>query len=111
MRWTGFGPSSMFDHLLTSRPIRIEDGRDVRGRREGREKKAEREDATRRRSRRLLVGLIVSGMKIKNDSNTTQLPRILHFLPLQMATRVTASNMAHECSPPCLMVPDASGAR
>ncbi|KAJ1181331.1 hypothetical protein NDU88_006539 [Pleurodeles waltl] len=37
-RGTGFGPSSMFDRLLTSRPIRIEDGRDVRGWREGREK-------------------------------------------------------------------------
>ncbi|KAJ1106322.1 hypothetical protein NDU88_003723 [Pleurodeles waltl] len=33
------GPSSMFDRLLTLRPIRIEDGRDVRGRREGRGRK------------------------------------------------------------------------
>ncbi|KAJ1213295.1 hypothetical protein NDU88_000933 [Pleurodeles waltl] len=41
-RETGFGPSFMFDRLLTSRPIRIEDGRDVRGRREGREKSGAR---------------------------------------------------------------------
>ncbi|KAJ1087328.1 hypothetical protein NDU88_000508 [Pleurodeles waltl] len=41
---TVFGPSSMLDRLLTSRPIRIEDGRDVGGRRK--EERAEREDAT-----------------------------------------------------------------
>ncbi|KAJ1110660.1 hypothetical protein NDU88_008008 [Pleurodeles waltl] len=41
---TVLGPSSMLDRLLTSRPIRIEDGRDVGGRRK--EGRAEREDAT-----------------------------------------------------------------
>ncbi|KAJ1154663.1 hypothetical protein NDU88_007406 [Pleurodeles waltl] len=41
-RGTGFGPSFVFDLLMTSRPIRIEDGRDVRGRCEGkRERSAE----------------------------------------------------------------------
>ncbi|KAJ1101235.1 hypothetical protein NDU88_006307 [Pleurodeles waltl] len=42
-------------------------------------KKAEREDATQRCSRRLLGGLVVSGRKrIKNGLNIMQLPRILH---------------------------------
>ncbi|KAJ1197462.1 hypothetical protein NDU88_001320 [Pleurodeles waltl] len=58
---TVFGPSSMLDRLLTSRPIRIEDGRDVGGRRK--EERAEREDATGSCSCRLLVGLIVCGME------------------------------------------------
>ncbi|KAJ1136884.1 hypothetical protein NDU88_003298 [Pleurodeles waltl] len=53
---TVLGPSSMLDRLLTSRPIRIEDGRDVRGRRK--EGRAEREDPTGSCSCRLLVGLI-----------------------------------------------------
>ncbi|KAJ1148244.1 hypothetical protein NDU88_001081 [Pleurodeles waltl] len=52
------GPSSMFGRLMTSRPIRIEDGRDVRGRRGG-----EAEARTKRgfAAGRLLVGLISCG--------------------------------------------------
>ncbi|KAJ1194629.1 hypothetical protein NDU88_003917, partial [Pleurodeles waltl] len=46
------GPSSMFDRLLTSRPIRIEDGRDVRGRREGR---------VRKRSAKTRIGGVLAG--------------------------------------------------
>ncbi|KAJ1172859.1 hypothetical protein NDU88_004701 [Pleurodeles waltl] len=59
-----FGPSFMSDRLLTSRPIRIEDGRDVRGWGLMR-RRAEREDATGSCSCRLLVGLIVCGMRNK----------------------------------------------
>ncbi|KAJ1107505.1 hypothetical protein NDU88_004895 [Pleurodeles waltl] len=74
---TVLGPSSMLDRLLTSRPIRIEDGCDVGGRR-----KEERAEA-RRRDRLVFLPAprgpyCLWHGEIKNDSNATRLPRILH---------------------------------
>ncbi|KAJ1098926.1 hypothetical protein NDU88_004033 [Pleurodeles waltl] len=49
---------------MTSRPIRIQDGRDVRGRRA--DKGVKRDEARLLRARRLLVGLISCGKIINN---------------------------------------------
>ncbi|KAJ1114142.1 hypothetical protein NDU88_002381 [Pleurodeles waltl] len=61
---------------MTSRPIRIEDGRDVRGRCEG-QGGAERGDRTLMRLP-APRGLIVYSTELKNIE-TTQLPCIFHF--------------------------------
>ncbi|KAJ1205604.1 hypothetical protein NDU88_001032 [Pleurodeles waltl] len=70
------GPSSMFGRLMTSRPIRIEDGRDIRGRR-GRQQREARRSAAVARSP-APRGPYFLRQDNKGYYNATRLPRILH---------------------------------
>ncbi|KAJ1175177.1 hypothetical protein NDU88_000468 [Pleurodeles waltl] len=69
------GPSSMFGRLTTSRPIRIEDGRDVRGRRGRDGERANKRGVARWPAPR---GPCFLRQDNKRYYNATRLPRILH---------------------------------
>ncbi|KAJ1107504.1 hypothetical protein NDU88_004894 [Pleurodeles waltl] len=95
---TVLGPSSMLDRLLTSRPIRIEDGRDVGGRRK--EERAEREDATGTCSCRLLVGLIAIDFDETFNSAAASASRGLSGCGARLPAM---SQTGHICVPPLFL--------